>query len=94
MSLNKPCRIVASTNSTYLDPSQNIQAIADLNTQFLIFFNCHQREVFSEVKSEFEILVLVMYCSVYVFHPFIALLCLVLMFDPSHLKAGARSQYG
>lgn len=32
MSLNKPCRIAASTNRTYLDPSKNIQTIADLNT--------------------------------------------------------------
>lgn len=50
-SLNKPCRIATSTKRTYLDPSQNIQTIADLNIHFLILFTCHQTEVFSEVLS-------------------------------------------
>lgn len=35
-----------------------------------------------------------MYCSVYVFHPVIALLCIVLVFDPSYLKAGANMGSG
>lgn len=51
MTANKPCRIAASTNRTYLDPSQNIQTLPDLNTHFLILFTCCQTEVFSEVQS-------------------------------------------